>query len=443
MGGSASGSGGVDGNTGDSSDKAEDVPASHTAPNSAAEEPAHAEDPPQDIGVPHAEEGVPETSTGGVDLSNIDDPVATAAAFASVGQLLVTQQIISAATAKHIFQGELSLARSDSAAAAAAHPNYPGDVPPTHFGVKQDPSSFIVGVPATSSDRLAERFMRDGYGGLEALAFVETLSDEDIQDLSEMVHPRLSIRPDLLLPKPVNTTATVPEFRDLLGSMSAKRELASLLRHYPVEGLARKVFNMSTLLKQTLVQLREAKRQLQSSGSRDGSELLEKLSEINAMKTGFALLNQHWKEAFLVCKRQLDQELSDHARDFKRAAQNHEQEEEALRSRLASMTQERDDMFAFARVLDHRLKAGSINVPRVMNVLNQHQTQVVGNWPRLKALLEHLKDHQAPPDNWTTQIMVTAIDDYSAQPGPFVTLDEDDRGEEKKEENDSGSGSGT
>ncbi|KAE9301170.1 hypothetical protein PR003_g22586 [Phytophthora rubi] len=236
-----------------------------------------------------------ESPTTGVDLSTIDDPVATAAAFASVGQLLVTQQIISAATAKYIFQGELNLAHSDSAAVAAAHPHSPGDVPPAHFGVKQDSSSFIVGAPATSSDRLTERFMRDGYGGLEALSFVATLSDEDIRDLSEMVNPRLSIRPDLLLPRSVDATARVPEFRDLLNSMGAKRELASLLQHYPVEGLARKVFKMSTLLKQTLVQLREAKRQLQSSGSRDGSELLEKLSEISAMKTGFALLNQHYR----------------------------------------------------------------------------------------------------------------------------------------------------
>ncbi|KAE8966736.1 hypothetical protein PR001_g28308 [Phytophthora rubi] len=439
--GGASGSGGAGGCVDTPSGQVDDTPQPDSGTLDKA--PLRESNPARDDTLPGAETDRGPPPAAGVDLSTIDDPAATAEAFASVGQLLVTQQVISAATAKYIFQGELNLARSDSAAAAAAHPHCPGDVPPTRFGVKQDPSSFIVGVPATSSDRLAERFMRDGYGGLETLAFVETLSDEGIQDLSEMVNPRLSIRPDLLLPKSVEATATVPEFRDLLSSMSARRELASLLQHYPVEGLARKVFKMSTLLKQTLVQLREAKRQLQSSGSRDGSELLDKLSEISAMKTGFALLNQHWKEAFLVCKRQLDRELSDHARDFKRAAQNHEQGEEALRSRLASMTQERDDMFAFARGLDRRLKAGSINVPKVMNFLNQHQTQVVGNWPRLNALLEHLKDHQVPPDNWTTQIMVTAIDDYSAQPGAFVALDEDDLGEEKKEEGGSGSGSGS
>ncbi|KAE9087059.1 hypothetical protein PF010_g19864 [Phytophthora fragariae] len=445
VGGGASGSGSAGGDGGHSSGVPEDVFTPHVDPDNAPKEPAHTEDPPQDTKAPHAKEAVPGTPPGGVDFSTINDPAATAAAFASVGQLLVTQQIISAATAKYIFQGELNPTHSDSAAAAAAHPFLPGDVPPARFGVKQDPSSFIVGVPANSSDRLTERFMRDGYGGLEALSFVETLSDEDIRDLSEMTNPRLSIRPDLLLPKSVDVSATVPEFRDLLDNMSAKRELASLLQHYPVEWLARNVFRMSTLLKQTLAQLRVTKRQLQSGGSRDGSELLEKHSEISAMKTGFALLNQHWKEAFLVCKRQLDQELSDHARDFKRAAQNHEQEEEVLRSRLASMTQERDDMFAFARMLKRQLKTGALNVPRVMNFLNQHQTQVVGNWPRLKALLEHLKGRQAlpPPDNWTTQIMVTAIDDYSAQPGPFAALDEEDADEEKKEEHGGGSSSGS
>ncbi|KAE8875443.1 hypothetical protein PF003_g40446 [Phytophthora fragariae] len=89
--------------------------------------------------------------------------------------------------------------------------------------------------------------MRDGYGGLETLFFVETLSDEDIRDLSEMVNPRLSIRPVLLLPRSADSAATVPEFRDLLSSMDAKREMASLLQHYPAEGLARKIFKMSTL----------------------------------------------------------------------------------------------------------------------------------------------------------------------------------------------------
>ncbi|KAE9346284.1 hypothetical protein PR003_g7517 [Phytophthora rubi] len=170
-----------------------------------------------------------EVPIGDVDLSTINDPAATAAAFASVGQLLVTQQVISAATAKCIFQGELNLERSDSAVAADVDSVLPGDVPPARFGVRQDPSGFVVGVSADHADLLSEHFMRDGYGGLETLIFVETLSDEDIQDLSEITNSRLSIRPELLLPRSADSAATVPGFCELLGGMDASRELTSLL----------------------------------------------------------------------------------------------------------------------------------------------------------------------------------------------------------------------
>ncbi|KAE9312918.1 hypothetical protein PF001_g8993 [Phytophthora fragariae] len=214
--------------------KADDAP----QPDSAVPDEARSREsaPIQCITLPDSEADLGPPVTG-VDLSTINDPAAAAAAFAS----------------------------SDSATAATTKPTLPGDVPPARFGVHQVPSSFVVGVPANHADRL----MRDGYGGLEAITFVESLSDEDIRDLSETTDSRLSIRPELLLPRSADSTATVPEFRDFLGSLDASRKLASLLRHYPVEGLARKVLRMSTLLKRTLEQFGEAKRQLRSNGSQD------------------------------------------------------------------------------------------------------------------------------------------------------------------------------
>ncbi|KAE9291704.1 hypothetical protein PF001_g19040 [Phytophthora fragariae] len=161
LGGGASGSGSAGGDGANPPSTPEEVPAPHVDPDDSAEEPAHTENPPQDAGAPSAG-AEQEKWTEGVDLSTIDDPTATAAAFASVGQLLVTQQIISAATAKHIFQGELNLVKIKSTAAAAAAPFLPGDVPPARFEVQQDPSSFVVGVPANHLDRLSEHFMRDG-----------------------------------------------------------------------------------------------------------------------------------------------------------------------------------------------------------------------------------------------------------------------------------------
>ncbi|KAE9336454.1 hypothetical protein PR003_g12503 [Phytophthora rubi] len=289
------GSGGAGGVADTPSDQAGDVP--QTDSTVPGEFHSRKNAPEQDDMRPNSEV-VPGPPTTGVDLSTIDDPAATAAAFASVGQLLVTQQIISEATAKYIFQGELNLTQSNS---AAANPTLPGEVPPSRFGVRQDLSSFVVGIPAKHADRLSERFMRDGYGGLETLTFVETLSDEDVRDLSEMTDSRWS------------GSKSVPDL-------------------YSPEADSRAA-------------------QHRSNGCQDGVVLLEKLTEISNMNTGFALLNQHWKEAFVTSKRQLDQEISDHARDFKHVAQIHEREEEALRTRLEIASQERDDVFAYTRVL--------------------------------------------------------------------------------------------
>ncbi|GMF55090.1 unnamed protein product [Phytophthora fragariaefolia] len=171
-------------------------------------------------------------------------------------------------------------------------------------------SGFVVGVPATKKDRLTECYMRDGYDGLETLVFIKTLSDEDIQDRIEIINPKLSFRTERLVPRSAEALATVPELWDLLSRLDARRELASLLQHYPVEVLTRK----------------------------------------------------HWKEDFLVSKRQLDQEVADPARDFKRAEKIHEQKEEALRSRLKVVTRERDDVFPHARSLKDQLKADSLNI---------------------------------------------------------------------------------
>ncbi|ETO59147.1 hypothetical protein F444_22479, partial [Phytophthora nicotianae P1976] len=71
-----------------------------------------------------------------------------------------------------------------------------------------------------------------------------------------------------------------------------------------------------------------------------------------------------------------------------------------------------------------------------MNFLNRHGTRVEGNWPRLKALLEHAKDSKIPPNGWETQILVNAIDDFGAQFGPYTLEDEGspDDGDSKEDD---------
>ncbi|KAG7375324.1 hypothetical protein PHYPSEUDO_001819 [Phytophthora pseudosyringae] len=84
-----------------------------------------------------------------------------------------------------------------------------------------------------------------------------------------------------------------------------------------------------------------------------------------------------------------------------------------------------------------------MNVVKVMNFLNRRKTRVDGNWPRLKELLEFAKDNRAPLDGYVTQITVSALDDFGAQPGPYTSEKEGDTDEEEKDNGDSGSGSGS
>ncbi|GMF51871.1 unnamed protein product [Phytophthora fragariaefolia] len=313
--------------------------------------------------------------------------------------LFVKQQILSRTAAKQIFQGELNLAESKARAAAVVHPSLPGQVPPARFGICEDPSSFVVSVAATAVDHLSEKFICGGFGGPEALAHVESLSSDDIQALGQLATPDFDLAQEIFLPRVASTELAVPEFRGLLDSVGATRELASLLQHYPVEGLARKVFRMSTLLKRSMVQLREAKRQLETRGAQASRDLLKTLTELRDATTAFALLSKYWDDSFRVAKQKLEQEAAKHAREFKASAQNPECEEDALQVQLARMAQDRDDLESYVHTLKARIKAGSMNVDRGMNALKQNKTGVDGNWPRLKSLLEHAKDNQAPPSD--------------------------------------------
>ncbi|ETI31089.1 hypothetical protein F443_21880, partial [Phytophthora nicotianae P1569] len=158
--------------------------------------------------------------------------------------------------------------------------------------------------------------------------------------------------------------------------------------------------------------------------------------ELDNVRSGFSILSNFWDDQFQLARKQLDHKISEHDRDFKRAAQDHEREARALQAQVDSLSQENDDLRDCIRGLENRLSAGSLNVARTMNFLNRHGTRVDGNWPRLKALLEHAKDSKIPPSGWKTQILVNAIDDFGAQFGPYTFEDEGspDDGDSKEDD---------
>ncbi|GMF50438.1 unnamed protein product [Phytophthora fragariaefolia] len=108
---------------------------------------------------------------------------------------------------------------------------------------KMAPSShcFSVGVPATTRAYRDDKYVQDGYGGVEALMLFEGLSEQDLGDLGTLfaqdgeetrsIHD-LILRPHSAGPPPLVTLEAE------LNSKFVRREVASLLRQFPPKRLA-------------------------------------------------------------------------------------------------------------------------------------------------------------------------------------------------------------
>ncbi|OWZ07993.1 hypothetical protein PHMEG_00019532 [Phytophthora megakarya] len=234
--------------------------------------------------------------------------------------------------------------------------------------------------------------LRAGYGGLENLVEVEHLSDQDRADLSKLLSEDQDIQRELLVPRDASVEPSPSDFRDMITGIPAQRELAALLRVYDPQGLARKVFGMSTLLKRML----------------DRHRVSQVACTLGTSKTTVAEILE-----------QAQSWLSESDRDFQRAPEEHGRQERVLRDENADLQRQLEDYRLANRQLEDRLRGGTFKVGRVMNFLNRHNARVSGNWPRLKALLEKFKDGSLPPDAWKTQIQINATDEFDAGPGAY------------------------
>ncbi|OWZ18910.1 hypothetical protein PHMEG_0006927 [Phytophthora megakarya] len=234
--------------------------------------------------------------------------------------------------------------------------------------------------------------LRAGYGGLENLVEVEHLSDEDRTDLSKLLSEDQDIRRELLVPRDVSEEPSPSDFLNLVTCILAQRKLAALLRVYESQGLARKVFGMSTLLKRMLDRHRVSQVACTLSTSKTTLELDNSSDDARSARRDFVLLINAFKQQVAELLEQAQSQLCESDRDFQR------------------------DYRLVNRRLEDRLRGATFKVGRVINFLNCHNARVSGNWPRLKALLEKFKGGSLPPDAWKTQIEINAADEFDADP---------------------------
>ncbi|KAL4093221.1 hypothetical protein PRIC1_012208 [Phytophthora ramorum] len=83
----------------------------------------------------------------------------------------------------------------------------------------------LVGVPATEDSIRHGVHLRDGYGGLEAVQVLETLSDADMHDLEPLLGPG----PAQNTLKVVSRPPSISNLVSMLSALTVQREMASLL----------------------------------------------------------------------------------------------------------------------------------------------------------------------------------------------------------------------
>jgi len=195
---------------------------------------------------------------------------------------------------------------------------------PSCIGAPPDfaiPNTSFVGIPAKLDDTADEAVTLDGFGGLEVLVGVEGLTEEHIQEVKRRIVPKVEVNREVLLPHGGDSDWSAPGLQALVNSIDGQRELASLVRMYGLDILARKAFGTVTVLSRTLDRLAAAEKQLTSSKMATSLQLLDVQNEL---REGRAVLAEYYSKLFDHILERARAEIAEHKRDFKRVAQAHE-----------------------------------------------------------------------------------------------------------------------
>ncbi|KAE8907224.1 hypothetical protein PF005_g28862 [Phytophthora fragariae] len=174
-----------------------------------------------------------------------------------------------------------------------------GDVQaPPRLAFSVDPSTLgrtrIVGVPSLQDHQLQGFHIRDGYGGLESLIQVEELDHADMLDLRECFSDNNPVVADLILSSRANM-APGDELESTRHSISAQREMATLLSEYGVDRLAERTFSTVSVLRWVLDRYRRVCHQLDASPSQSRQDALKAQDQLHASKLSYEFDRAHWE----------------------------------------------------------------------------------------------------------------------------------------------------
>ncbi|POM58050.1 Hypothetical protein PHPALM_37357 [Phytophthora palmivora] len=280
-----------------------------------------------------------------------------------------------------------SLSPADAAAHGISTTMAPGSGPsvpsylealPVHDG---DINIHLIGVPATVRHLEGGAFTRDGYGGLEVLVPVESLTTRKKSALNDL-------RTRILVPRgaPLEIFGTISSLRKVI-----QRDIRA----------------------QALLQ----------GGDTALQDIDQVQAELAQLKRDYQLVTSHWDQRLFQAG--VEKEALQNARDdIRHLMEEHNRDNRGLRKQVKNLSVQLEDAKIHIRLLEERFRASGFSPIDLMNFLGGGRGGSVINahWQRLLDRLVHFKDGSAVDPAWRTMITVIAADDPGLVSTPFVSL---------------------
>ncbi|KAE9021086.1 hypothetical protein PR002_g12349 [Phytophthora rubi] len=309
--------------------------------------------------------------------------------------------------------------------------------------------SFIVGVPAHALAFRNGAYVREGYGGMEALMLFDGLSEPDIQDLCSLVGGPAEVREMVLRPYHDQQAPTLDALENTLGSLLARREFASLIMHFSPLELAQRVYYTVSLLHRVLVRDRQRHRIIQDMDANSvARRFLCLQGEHDRLKQDFVFLYEYLQQDLQQEVQSVQNEAASTRclleADFARLARENLEETAALRQRVGDLESQLRYAQTQVASLKGQVRESKFDADGLLAFLNGGNNEVRGNWPRFRRLLSQFRRGVSPPSPWETWITVEAADKAFRMkppyPGPVppdsdANDDDDAEQEEKREDN--------
>ncbi|EGZ07153.1 hypothetical protein PHYSODRAFT_341324 [Phytophthora sojae] len=246
----------------------------------------------------------------------------------------------------------------------------------------------VVGVPASADAVHNGARFHDGYGGLEVLQTLETLTDEDYKDLESVIGPNF----------------------------------ASVLSVLRAERLAERTFNTVSFLKRLLNKYRQLKLAIESNGQTSAQHTVDLLDVNEGLRREWAVMEVYWKEEVERITAAKQDGESAFKQNFIRQQEDHQHALNARADEIAELKDQLQTSEALCEVLCREIREKTLGAWAFSDFLDREpQVTVAGNWKRLQELFGHFADGTTPPAGGITNIHVVAIDQPQCVCGDYAT----------------------